>query len=154
MKTFQTSILIHARTETIWSLLTDAPGYPGWNSTVAKVEGEIVPRGRIRVHAKAAPGQAFPLRVTEYVAGHRMVWTGGMPLGLFVGTRIFTLDTVESGDTAESGHTAESGAVRFGMVEGFAGVLAPLIARSIPDLQPSFDQFAADLRRAAEHATS
>ena len=33
------------------------------------------------------PAAAFSLRVTEFVPPRRMVWTGGMPLGLFTGTR-------------------------------------------------------------------
>ncbi len=36
------------------------------------------------------------------------------------------------------------------MHEEFTGLLAPLIARSIPDLQPAFDEFAGDLKRAVE----
>ena len=38
------------------------------------------------------------------------------------------------------------------MEETYRGPLAPLIARSIPDLQPAFDAFAADLKRRAEAA--
>jgi hypothetical protein len=38
------------------------------------------------------------------------------------------------------------------MREEFSGLLAPLIARSIPDLQPAFDRFAADLKRRTERA--
>jgi hypothetical protein len=69
-----------------------------------------------------------------------MVWTGGMPFGLFTGTRSFTLTPGSNGEVA------------FAMREAFSGLLAPLITRSIPDLQPSFDTFAADLRRRAELA--
>jgi hypothetical protein len=36
------------------------------------------------------------------------------------------------------------------MREEFSGLMAPLITRSIPDLQPAFDQFAADLKARAE----
>jgi hypothetical protein len=36
------------------------------------------------------------------------------------------------------------------MEETYRGPLAPLITRSIPDLQPAFDTFAADLKRRAE----
>jgi hypothetical protein len=68
----------------------------------------------------------------------RMVWAGGMPLGLFTGTRNFVLTPTASGD------------VDFAMDETYRGVLAPLITRSIPDLQPAFDTFAADLKRCAE----
>ena len=61
-----------------------------------------------------------------------------MPLGLFTGTRRFTLST------------ATNGSVDFSMAEIYAGLLAPLITRSIPDLQPAFDQFALDLKQRAE----
>lgn len=36
------------------------------------------------------------------------------------------------------------------MDESYSGFLAPLITKSIPDLQPDFDTFAADLKRRAE----
>jgi hypothetical protein len=67
-----------------------------------------------------------------------MVWSGGMPLGLFTGKRTYTLTP------------AKDGGVAFAMREEFSGLLAPLITRSIPDLQPAFDAFAADLKRRAE----
>lgn len=141
MKRFATAVSIHAPADRIWSLLTDAAGYPGWNSTVERIAGTIAPDARITVHAKVAGARAFPVRVAEFAPARRMVWTGGMPLGLFVGTRIFTLSP------------EPDGATRFAMEEAFTGLLAPLIARSIPDLQPVFDSFAADLKRAAEAAT-
>ena len=40
--------------------------------------------------------------------------------------------------------------IRFEMQEEFTGLLAPLITRSIPDLQPVFDEFARCLKAAAE----
>jgi hypothetical protein len=36
------------------------------------------------------------------------------------------------------------------MREEYSGFMAPLICRSIPDLQPAFDEFASDLKRATE----
>jgi len=144
MKSFSSSIMIRARSETVWALLTDAAGYPQWNSTIAKIDGRIAAGEQVTLHAKAAPtaapGRAFPLRVTEFVPPQRMVWTGGLPFGLFTGTRSFTLTPGSNGEVA------------FAMREAFSGLLAPLITRSIPDLQPSFDTFAADLRRRAELA--
>jgi hypothetical protein len=137
MKHFATAVTIHARPETIWALLTDAVAYPQWNSTVERIDGHIVAGGRVTVYARSAPERAFPLRVTEFVPPQRMVWAGGMPLGLFTGTRSFVL-------------TAASSGVRFAMDETYDGLLAPLITRSIPDLQPAFDTFAADLKRRAE----
>jgi hypothetical protein len=39
------------------------------------------------------------------------------------------------------------------MREEFSGLLAPLIERSIPDLQPSFEKFADGLRAMSEGHT-
>jgi hypothetical protein len=36
------------------------------------------------------------------------------------------------------------------MREVYSGLFAPLIGRSIPDLQPAFDEFAAALKKQAE----
>lgn len=138
MRIFATSITIRARPETVWALLTDAAGYPQWNSTVEKIDGRIAAGEKVTVHAKATPGRAFPIKVTEFAPPQRMVWTGGMPLGLFTGTRSYSLTPAANGE------------VEFAMREEFSGLLAPLITRSIPDLQPAFNTFAADLKRRAE----
>jgi len=137
MKSFAASILINATPETVWRILTDGAGWVSWNTTIEKLEGEITTGAKVKVYAKASPGRAFPVRVSEFVPPQRMVWTGGMPLGLFKGVRTYTL-------------TPRDGGVEFAMQEGFSGPLSPLIERSIPDLQPSFDEFAAALKRRAE----
>ncbi|MEZ4365836.1 MAG: SRPBCC domain-containing protein [Kofleriaceae bacterium] len=139
MRTISTSVMIQAPPQTIWDLLTDAPAYASWNSTVTKVDGAIAPGARITVHATISPERAFPVRVAELVPGARMVWRGGLPLGfLFRGVRTFTL--APRGD----------GSVEFTMTEVFSGLFAGLIGRSMPDLQPAFDEFAACLKRRAE----
>lgn len=140
MKTFSVTTSIRATPEAIWAILTDAPAYPTWNPTVDRVDGRIAPGERITVHAKINPGRAFPVKVTELVPGQRMIWSGGMPLGLFKGERTFTLTPQPDGSVA------------FAMREVFSGLLAPLIGRSIPDLQPAFDAFAEALKKQAEGA--
>jgi hypothetical protein len=138
MKGFAVKTSIRATPERIWALLTDAAGYTRWNNTVEKVEGKIAPGERVTVHPKINPGRAFAVKVVEFDPSRRMVWTGGMPLGLFKGERTFTLEP------------GSNGAVEFSMREEYTGLMAPLIGRSIPDLQPAFDGFASDLKRAAE----
>jgi hypothetical protein len=138
VKSFAATIDIHATPERIWALLTDAAAYPSWNSTVAKVVGRIAGGEKIVVHATGAGGRAFPLRVGPFEPCTRMVWSGGMPFGLFTGQRTFRLDP------------KAGGVVTVSMREEFAGLLAPLITRSIPDLQPAFDRFVADLKVRAE----
>lgn len=137
MKAFRSSIVIHASADTVWRVLTDASGWLRWNPTVVSIEGRIAAGQKVTVTPKANPGRAFPLTVSVFDAPRQMVWTGGMPLGLFKGERTFTL-------------TPRDGAVEFTMREEFTGPLAGLIGKSIPDLQPSFDEFAAALKQAAE----
>ena len=38
---------IAAPPERIWSLLTDAKGFPSWNSTVTSIDGEIAAGNRL-----------------------------------------------------------------------------------------------------------
>jgi uncharacterized protein YndB with AHSA1/START domain len=38
MTGFSAQIPIAAPADRVWALLTDAPGYPVWNSTVTKIE--------------------------------------------------------------------------------------------------------------------
>jgi hypothetical protein len=142
MKSFSVTTQIQAEPETIWRILTDAPNYPSWNPTVDKVDGRIEPGQKVTVYAKINPGRAFPVKVAEFVPPKRMVWTGGMPLGLFKGERTFTLTP------------GANGAVEFSMREVFSGLFSPLIERSIPDQQPAFNQFAAALKKQAESRTS
>jgi hypothetical protein len=140
MKSFATRIHISAAPETVWRILTDAPGYPSWNSTVTRVEGRIAANEKVTVHAKISPGRAFPVRVVAFDVPTRMVWSSGMPFGLFKGERSFAL------------RTDGSAGVEFAMQEQYTGLLAPLITRSIPDLQPAFDEFAACLKARAERS--
>jgi hypothetical protein len=138
MKVFAAAVTIRATPERIWNLLTNAAGYPRWNHTVERIDGRIALGERITVVAKINPGRSFPVTVAEFDPARRMVWRGGMPMGLFRGERTFLLRTLANGE------------VEFSMREEFTGLLAPLIGRSIPDLQPAFEEFSQDLKRAAE----
>jgi hypothetical protein len=138
MKSFAATISIRATPDRIWSILTDAARYPDWNPTVTKVDGTIAPGQKIALHVTLNAGRAFPVKVATFDQPRRMVWRGGMPLGLFVGERVFALAPKPDGQ------------VEFSMRETFTGLLAPLIGRTLPDMQPAFDEFAAALKREAE----
>jgi hypothetical protein len=137
MEHFESTALIDADPSAIWAILTDAPAYPNWDSSVVSIEGRIEPGAKLKVTSEANPKRAFPVKVTELKPGELMTWTGGMPLGLFKGVRTFRL-------------TPEGGATRFTMREEYSGPLLPLIFRTIPDMQPSFDKFASGLKQRAE----
>ena len=128
---------IDAPPEAVWSLLTDGPKFASWNSAVVSLEGTIAAGERISLVSIADPKRTFKLIVSETDPPRRMVWSDGMPLGLFQGTRTYTLD-------------AQGGGTAFRMREQFTGPLAGLISRFVPDLTDSFDRFADSLKAAAE----
>lgn len=114
----------------------DTARWPDLDSSILRVEGTPALGGLVTVHARV--GRAFPLEVVEFVPAQRMVLSGGMPLGLFKGLRTYSLTP------------GPDGSVTFDMNEVYTGFLAPLITRSIPDLQPSFDEFARNLKKQSE----
>ncbi len=138
MRSYDATATIQASPDAIWAILTDAAGYTTWDSGVERVGGRIALGEKITVVSKANPGRAFPVKVTEFSPGRRMVWSGGMPLGLFKGVRTFTL--AGAGDSA----------TRFTVREEYTGPLLSLMWRSMPDLGPSFQQFATGLKSRAE----
>jgi hypothetical protein len=140
MKAYDATSTIEAGPDVIWAILTDGPKYTEWDSGIERVEGHIGPGEKISVFSKVNPGRAFPVRVTEFRPGQKMVWSGGMPLGLFKGVRTFTLSHHGDGQT------------EFTMREEYTGPLVSMIWRSMPDLGPSFKQFADGLKERAESA--
>jgi hypothetical protein len=138
MRFYEANASIEATPDAIWAILTDAPNYSSWDSGVVRVEGRIAPGERIKVVSEANPKRAFPVKVTEFDPGRRMVWSGGMPLGLFKGVRTFTLSPGSDGTTA------------FHVREEYTGPLLGMIWKSMPDLAPSFEKFATGLKKRAE----
>jgi hypothetical protein len=126
---------IAAAPERIWALLTDAEGFPRWNSTVTRIEGPIAPRQKLKIRVPISP-RVFSPKVAVFEPARRMVWQDGAA-PMFKGVRVFTLEPVPGG-------------TRFTMAESFSGLMMPLIAPGLPDFAPVFTQYAADLKAAAE----
>ena len=138
MKIYSVEITIETSPQTIWKILTNAAAYPEWEPNVERIEGQIAKGEKIKVFTKFSPGRAFPATISSFVPNEQMVWSGGMPLGLFKGVRTFEL--TPNGD----------GGTDFSMKEVFSGLLLPLIGRTIPDLTENFQQFAEGLKERAE----
>lgn len=138
MKTYSTSIQILATKERVWSVLVqDLPADPA-PFGILRLEGTISSNGRIKLWSEVDPKRAFGLKVQTFDEPKMMVWQGGMPFGLFTGTRTFEL-------------SGTGGSTIFEMREVFSGALSGLIVKSIPDLNPSFEKFAQALKEKAEN---
>lgn len=134
---YAASIDIKADTQKVWKLLTNVDAQNRWNSTLIELKGKFEPGAKLSFLTKVSPKRAFGAKVKSLTNNH-MVLTGGMPLGLFKGERVFKVTDLGEGTT------------RFETEEEFSGPLLGLISKSMPDLQPSFDTLASDLKKAAE----
>lgn len=139
MQTPQTARDIAAPPEVIWAILTDAQALTGPDTGITRIDGAIRSGQTIRLWSVVSPNRAFAIKVGRMDPPHHMEWFSGMPFGLFRGTRSFDVTRTATGS-------------RFEMKEVYTGPLRGLITRAIPDLQPSFDQFAEALRTKAEAA--
>ena len=106
--------------------------------SVVSLRGRIASGEKIELVSTVNPKRRFVLSVSQVEPERRMVWSSGMPLGLFRGVRTFVLEPRPSSQT------------EFSMREEYFGLLARLITRTIPDLNDAFGQFADGLTAAAE----
>lgn len=139
MLEYKTAITIDAPADEVWAVLLDTKAWPQWDPFCEKIEGEVALGNTIKAFTKLSPGRAFGVKVTQLVENERMVWSGGMPLGLFKGERTYSLTAKDDGKTTE-----------FRMREVFSGPMLRLIGKSIPDMSEAFDAFAAGLKERSE----
>lgn len=130
----ETSIGIEIKADpaVLWALLTNAPDYPRWNSTVIAIDGNIALGETIKLKSILDPKRTFKLKVKEFEPAKRLVW------GDAQGNRVYELN--------DNGN----GTVAFGMTEKIGGFMFPLYAKYIPPFDKSFEQFAGDLKKEAE----
>jgi hypothetical protein len=139
MRENSASIDIDASPDKVWAIITNTPSYPSFDPTCIRVDGGKAAEGvRLRVYSTFSPERAFPVRVTSFSPPRMMVWTGGMPFGLFRGVRTFTIE--------EPGR----GRSHFTLREVFSGPMLRLIGRSIPDMTGAFEGFCKGLKQLAE----
>ncbi len=139
MKSYEAAADINASPEAVWAILADIGAYPSWDSGVISVDGTLAKGEIITVVSKAAPKRRFPVTVTELDGPRSMTWTGGLPYGLFTGVRTFRLTPTPAG-------------TEFDLREEYSGLLLRLLWSRLPNLGPSFRQFADGLKARAEQS--
>lgn len=138
MTSYEVTRTINADPDTIWALLSDTSKWKDWNPTIISIDGTIAQGQKVKLVSTVNPKRAFSLNVTSLTPPSEMVWSDGMPLGLFKGERTYRLTPKSDGTT------------EFFMEEAYSGLMAPLITRSIPDMTENFGEFADGLKAAAE----
>lgn len=130
----EVSIDIKAPAKAVWARLTDAANFPKWNSTVVSIEGDIALGNTIKLKSTLDPKRTFKLKVKQVEAEKLLVWGDAM------GQRTYTLSEGAGGVT------------HFTMHEKIGGPFFPLFAKMIPSFDASFEQYAKDLKKAAEQS--
>jgi hypothetical protein len=134
------AVNIRANADRLWRLLTDAEGFPRWNSTVTRIEGQIREGEKLRLHVPNT-ARTFTPKVSGVVANQRMTWSDGFA-PMFKGVRTFELNPRDDGTTD------------FSMEERFSGLMLPLAKKAMPDFGPIFERYASDLKKEAERASA
>ena len=118
----QTEIEMDAPADRVWSVLTDFAAYPSWNPFVTRIEGDLAKGARLLVHVQppGGSGMTFRPRLTDVQKGKSLAWLGRLGIrGLFDGAHRFEITSL--GD----------GRCRFVHAEHFAGLLVPLLRKSL-----------------------
>jgi hypothetical protein len=116
----KTEILIHASTQSVWSILTNFDDYPNWNPFIKSLEGNIEVGQKFKAHIQppGSKGMTFKPRVLVFDQNKTFSWLGHLFIkGLFDGEHIFEL--VDQGD----------GRTLLIQKEIFTGILVPVFDR-------------------------
>ena len=76
---------ISATPQAVWDLLSNTSTYADWNPAVVSISGTIAEGNTVSLVSIVNPKRTFKLNVTAVEPPHRMVWSDGMPFGLFKG---------------------------------------------------------------------
>lgn len=133
-----TEILIAAAPGIVWAVLAETAHYPEWNPFIRKLEGALVPGGRLTATIQPLGKRAMTFRPVVLCAepGKELRWLGRLILpGLFDGEHLFRL-------------SSEGRATRLIHDERFSGLLARLIDPET--FRPGFEALNLALKARAE----
>lgn len=121
-----TEILINARPEQVWKVMTDTASYPEWSEIMIKMDGKIVDQGKIDVLFKMGPNAKPQLfHNTLFVQeGVEFYWSQVQALGI-KDRHCFRIEATGDGKT------------RFIQSDQVLGGLTWLIGKRAVDLQLS-----------------
>ena len=121
-KEIRTEILINAKAEKVWTILTDFENYPNWNPFIKSITGNVLKGNKItvRLEPPKAKGMTFKPNVLVFETNKEFRWIGHLLFpGLFDGEHKFELTDNGNGTTT------------FKQSESFGGILVPLFKKML-----------------------
>ena len=136
---YTTTAAVDAPAEVVWAVLSNASEYALWNPEIIGVDGMFAAGARVKAHVRLGSGvvRTIAQRVEAFEPPRHMQWVGGLPFGLFVGRRTFTIEPRGTG-------------AEFRMQLHMSGPMAAMILKSVGDRQPEIDGFSRGLKERAE----
>ncbi|NTU53185.1 MAG: SRPBCC domain-containing protein [Chlorobiaceae bacterium] len=100
-RTFRTEIMIAASPDEVWSHLNALGSYASWNPFIRKIEGDVMPDGRLAIRVKLAglPEIGFKARIDHYAEKETLGWFAIFLKGFFEARHWFELFQTETGET-------------------------------------------------------
>jgi hypothetical protein len=139
----KTEILIKARPEKVWAILTDFVNYPNWNPFIKSINGEVKVGNRItaRMEPPEANGMTFKPVILTLKTNKELSWLGHLLFaGLFDGEHKFEL--IDNGN----------GTTTFRQNENFKGILVPFFKKKLDyNTKKGFEEMNKKLQELAEH---
>lgn len=121
-KEIKTEILISAKPQKVWSILTNFDNYPNWNPFIKSIKGDVKVGNKIsvRIEPPESEGMTFKPRIITFEANKEFKCLGHLLFkGLFDGKHKFELIDNENGTTT------------FKQSEKFKGILVPLFKKQL-----------------------
>jgi hypothetical protein len=121
-KEIKTEILINAKPEQVWAILTDFENYPNWNPFIKSIKGQVFVGNKIiaRLEPPETNGMTFKPKVLAFEANKEFRWLGHLLFpGLFDGEHQFKLTDQGNGKTT------------FSQSEKFRGILVPMFSKML-----------------------
>ena len=94
VRTLTTSVVIYAKPDRVWQVLTDFHSYPEWNPFIKQASGDARAGSKLDLTIQLGDSTMnFRPRVLEADPGHELRWRGRFVLpGLFDGEHSFVLE--------------------------------------------------------------
>lgn len=141
-KEIKTKVVINAKPEMVWRILSDFENYPNWNPFIKSIKGKAEAGNKItvRIEPPGSKGMTFKPKVLSFEKNKEFSWLGHFLFpGLFDGEHKFELTENPNGTTT------------FIQSEKFKGLLVPLFRKMIDNNTVSgFNEMNQKLKELAE----